>query len=116
RRLGPYELGDELARGGMGAVFVGRHVALGRKVAIKVVLGADSQALQRFGVEARAAARLRHPNIVAVHEVGTDQGQSFIAMDLIEGESLKARIERAGPLAPEAAAALVEKLARALQA
>ncbi len=116
RRLGPYELGEELARGGMGAVFVARHVALGRKVAVKVVLGADAHALQRFGVEARAAARLRHPNIVAVHEVGTDQGQSFIAMDLIEGESLGARIERAGPLAPEEAAQLVEKLARALHA
>ena len=112
-RLGPYAIERELARGGMGAVFVARHVQLDRPVALKVMLSAEPTRLRRFQIEARVTARLRHPNIVSIHEVGEEGGTHFLVMDLIEGESLAARVER-GPLEPRAAAEICEKLARAL--
>ncbi len=117
RRIGPYELLAPLGRGGMGIVYRARHAALGRDVAIKVIIGPharDPLHLERFRLEALAAARLRHPNLVAIHDVGADGEAAYIVMELVEGESLGDRIERDGPMPARAAAALVEKLARAL--
>ncbi|MBX3471212.1 MAG: serine/threonine protein kinase [Planctomycetes bacterium] len=114
RTLGPYEVVRELARGGMGAVYVARHPRLDRQVALKILLGLDPARLKRFEIEARATAKLRHPNIVPIHEVGEEGATRYLVMDLIEGESLKDRIERLGPLDPVEAARMTEKVARAL--
>ncbi len=114
-RIGPYVVERELARGGMGVVYVARHPELERTVALKLLpADADARLLERFAIEARAAARLRHPNIVAIHDVGQDGGRSYLTMDLIEGESLAARVARAGPFPPREAVALIAKLAHAM--
>jgi hypothetical protein len=112
--LGPYEVGEELARGGMGAVFRGRHADLGREVALKIVLNAQGNALARFLREAKATARLRHPNIVALHSFGSEGGLPYLAMDLVEGRSLKEQIEEEGALDEAKAARIAEALASAL--
>ncbi len=116
-RVGRYEVKDELARGGMGIVYRAVHTGLGRELALKVLrlerVGGDRE-LERFQLEARAAARLVHPNIVAVHDVGECAAGPFLVMDLVEGESLAARIAREGPLEPRAAASVVHALAGAL--
>ncbi len=99
-RLGPYEVGPLLGAGGMGEVYRAYDPRLGRDVAIKVLRGdsfADPDRLRRFEQEARAAAALNHPNILVVHDVGTDDGQPFVVSELLEGETLRAKIER-GPL------------------
>ena len=97
-RVGPFEVERELARGGMGVVYVARSPELGRRVAVKVLLGDDPVGALRFETEARAMARLRHPNVVGVHAVGRHAGRPYYAMDLIEGESLADLIARDGPL------------------
>src|SRR5687768_1702917 len=110
QRVGPYEVQRELARGGMGVVYVARDAELARDVAIKVVgPGAlDADALERFRREGRAAARLRHPNIVGVLAVGTlPNGAPYLVMDLVSGRSLKERLKREGPLPPAEAARLI---------
>lgn len=117
RRLGGYEVERELARGGMGIVYVARSLRLGRRVALKVLQAgafADAEEVERFLLEARAVARLRHANIVAVHEVDRDGATWFLAMDLIEGGSLRGRVLRDGPLPLRQAAALARDVARAL--
>lgn len=114
-RIGPYVVEGELARGGMGLVYVARHAELGRQVALKLMLDQDDpEAVQRFLVEAQALAKLQHANFVRIHEVGSDAGRPYLAMDLIEGASLQDRLDARGPLAPREAAQLVEQLARAL--
>lgn len=117
-RIGGYLLEDELARGGMGVIFRARDSELNRTVALKVLLAgalASPQQRERFRLEAQAAARLRHPNIVAIHNVGEDEGRAYLVMDLVDGESLGARLDRDGPLPPREAAALMQKVALALQ-
>ncbi|MCO5167603.1 MAG: serine/threonine protein kinase [Planctomycetes bacterium] len=118
QRVGPFLLLRELGRGAMGVVFEARHVDLGREVALKLRLapaGVDERDERRFLVEAQAAARLRHPGIVAVHEVGRDEaGRAWIAMDLVEGAPLDAALRR-GPLPVERAARLALGIARALE-
>src|SRR5262249_31088476 len=98
-RVGPYEILAPLGAGGMGEVYRARDTRLDRSVAIKVLPDglADSQALERFQREARAASSLNHPNICTVHDVGADP--PFIAMELLEGETLQQRLTR-GPLDP----------------
>lgn len=117
RRLGDYELLEEVARGGMGVVFRARQVSLDREVAVKVLrdawLATPTQ-VKRFQAEAANAAKLKHPNIVAVHEVGEQGGQHFFAMDLVQGANL-AEATREGPLPPRRAAELVAKVAQAVQ-
>ncbi|MBI3725967.1 protein kinase [bacterium] len=98
RALGPFVLLSELGKGGMGIVFRAWDERLRRIVALKTILpgaGVDDEAVLRFRREAEAVARLRHPNIVAVHEAGELLGKHYIAMDFVEGSSLDERL-RAG--------------------
>jgi WD40 repeat protein len=121
-RVPGHELLGELGRGGMGVVYKARHVGLGRLVAVKMILAggqAGEQDRQRFLGEARAAAGLRHPNIVAVHEVGEYEAGGgaclpFFSLELVEGGTLAQRL-RGEPQPPRAAAELVEVLAQAVQ-
>ncbi|HWY88168.1 MAG TPA: serine/threonine-protein kinase, partial [Gemmataceae bacterium] len=116
RFFGDYELLVEVARGGMGVVYRARQMALNRTVALKMILAgklADADELQRFRTEAEAAARLSHPNIVAVHEVGEIQGQHYFSVDFIEGTSLAQRLV-GGPLPGRDAARYVRQIARAV--
>ena len=111
-----YELLELVGQGAMGYVYRARQRSLGRDVALKVVKAPDAQReglLQRFQIEARAAARLRHPNIVAVHEVGAHEGVSFFSMDLVRGSSLR-EVIRGGQLSVTQSLALLEKVACAV--
>lgn len=93
--LGHYEVLNPIGAGGMGEVFVARDPKLGRKVAIKMLpprLTVERDTLSRFTQEARSASALNHPNIVTIHEVGTDDGTPFIVMEYIEGRDLRALI------------------------
>jgi serine/threonine protein kinase len=94
-RLGPYEVLAPLGAGGMGEVYRARDPRLGRDVAIKVLpaeLSADPERLRRFEQEARAAAALNHPNILAVHDIGQHDGAPYIVSELLDGETLRARL------------------------
>lgn len=96
-RLGPYEIVSPLGAGGMGEVYRARDPRLGRDVAIKVLpehLSTDPQALARFEREARAVAALSHPNILAIYDVGSDQGVTYAVTELLEGETLRTRLAR----------------------
>ena len=113
-----YELLAELARGGMGVVYQARQVGLNRVVALKMILsgshaGIDERA--RFRTEAEAVARLQHPNIVQVHEVGEHDGRPFYSMEFCPGGGLDKKLSGA-PLSSTAAAGLAAALARAVQA
>jgi Tol biopolymer transport system component len=94
-RLGPYEVVALLGRGGMGEVYRARDPRLHREVAIKVVASApDPQHLHRFEQEARAAAGLSHPNVLAIYDFGTHEDQPFVVSELLEGETLRDRLSR----------------------
>jgi len=120
--FGRYEARELLGRGAMGEVYRGRDPVLARPIAIKVLspacaLPADLQKefRERFLREARAAASLNHPNIVAVYDAGVrDDGTPFLVMELVEGASLEAIVSEDGPFAPTDAARAGEQLARAL--
>jgi len=95
--LGAYSIRELLGSGGMGEVYRATDTRLKRDVAVKVLrerLAEDSEALARFEREAQSIAALSHPNILAVHDVGSDAGISYVVMELLEGESLRARMER----------------------
>ena len=108
--LGDYELLEEIGRGGMGVVFRARQASLDRIVAVKMILAgpfASRDAIRRFQIEAKAAGRLRHPNIVEVHEMGESEGHFFFSMDYVPGQSLSALLA-SGPLPPQRAARYVQ--------
>jgi eukaryotic-like serine/threonine-protein kinase len=116
RRFGNYELLEEIARGGMGVVYKARQRGLDRIVAVKMILVerfAGKQSVQRFRGEAAAAGVLRHPNIVAIHEIGMHEGQHFFSMDYVEGQNL-AQLVNHRPLPAPKAARYVQRIAEAV--
>ena len=116
-RLGPYEIVSPLGAGGMGEVYRAKDTRLDREVALKVIhpqLAADADRLARFEQEAKAAARLDHPNILVVHDVGTHEGSPYIVSELLEGESLRALL--GSPLPPRQAVGFALEVAHGLSA
>src|SRR5688500_9501363 len=114
-RLGPYEILAPLGAGGMGEVYHARDPRLGRDVAIKVLpsaFSADPERLHRFEHEARAAAALNHPNILAVYDIGNQDGAPYIVSELLEGDSLRDRLNVAGGLSVRRAIAYSIQIAR----
>jgi WD40 repeat protein/serine/threonine protein kinase len=110
-----YEILEELGRGGMGVVYKARQAGLNRIVALKMVLAgshAGAKSLGRFRSEAEAVAKLQHPNIVQIYEVGEQDGRPFFSLEFVDGGSLAKRLAGT-PQSPQAAAELVETLARA---
>jgi WD40 repeat protein/tetratricopeptide (TPR) repeat protein len=113
-----YEVLSELGRGGMGVVYKARHLALKRVVALKVIRAgshAGPEEVARFKVEAESAARLQHPHIVQIHEVGEVEGQPFCALEFVGGGSLAAKLAGT-PQPPRQAAQWLLTLAQAMQA
>ncbi len=114
--FGRYELLGEIGRGGMGVVYKARQKGLDRTVAVKMILGshlAGPEQVERFYAEARAAARLRDPHVVAIHDVGQIHGQHYFAMEFVDGPSLAEKLS-ADAIAPRDAAGLVATVARAV--
>lgn len=120
-RFGRYQVVDQLGAGAMAQVYRARDEMLGREVAIKVVQTAHlsefaaEQFRARFATEARVVAGLSHPNIVAVHDIGVEDGKPYLVMELAQGASLKQRIEQ-GPMGPGEVRALGVQIAGALEA
>jgi dipeptidyl aminopeptidase/acylaminoacyl peptidase/predicted Ser/Thr protein kinase len=119
-RLGPYEIVAPIGAGGMGEVYRARDAKLGREVAIKVLPSAtasDPDRRQRFELEARAASALNHPNILTIYDIGEADGTVYIAMELIEGKTLRELVAAGEPLATkrllDLAAQIAEGLAKA---
>ena len=110
----------KLGEGGMGAVYLGEHVKMGRKSAIKVMAQAmsqDADSIARFNREAENAARINHPNVCAIYDFGeTGDGMIYLAMEFVEGEALTELLNREGALAPKRAANILQQTAEALQA
>ena len=117
-RLGPYEILAPLGAGGMGEVFRARDSRLGREVAVKILplaLAGDEERRRRFELEARAAGGFNHPNIVAVYDIGHQEGTHYAVSELLEGETLRARLSEA-PLPSHRALDYGLQIARGLAA
>ncbi len=117
-KLGPYEILTPLGAGGMGEVYRARDSRLDRIVAVKVLpasFSADADRLRRFEQEARSVAALNHPNILAVHDIGTHEGAPYMVCELLEGETLRARMH-GGVLSPRKAVELAIQIAEGLAA
>lgn len=118
QRVGNYEIVELIGRGGMGEVYRARDPRLKRDVAVKVLpaeLSGDAERLRRFEQEALAAGRLNHPNILTVHDVGVHAGAPYLVSELLEGETLQARLA-AGPLPPRKALEFAQQVAGGLAA
>ncbi len=116
---GRYRIGPRIARGGMATVYEATDIRLDRTVAVKVMhpgMGDDEEFAARFVREARAAARLSHPNVVAVYDQGQEDGTVYLAMELVPGHTLRDVIRKESPMAPARALALVEPMLSALAA
>jgi formylglycine-generating enzyme required for sulfatase activity/serine/threonine protein kinase len=113
--LGPYELVREVARGGQGVVFEALHTALGTRVALKILLGSNPRAAGRFSQEAQVLARLNHPNLTLVTDMGQLGGLTFLCMEYLEGESLEEHVKRSGLPNAVWIAETLAPVARALQ-
>jgi serine/threonine protein kinase len=114
---GRYRMLYPLGRGGMGAVWVGEHIELKSAVAVKFIdqhLAEDERAKKRFRLEAQAAAALRSPHVVQVFDYGIDEGEPYIVMELLEGETLATRLQRAGQLTVQESVELCRQTAKAL--
>jgi eukaryotic-like serine/threonine-protein kinase len=114
---GRYRLGKLLRRGGMAAVYRGQDEQLDRPVAVKLMrseLGDDVTTLRRFEAEARRAAAVAHPNLVAVYDVGLEEGVPYIVMELVEGGDLAAALEADRPMSAERASRIGVDVAAAL--
>ncbi len=118
RAFGDFELLEEIGRGGMGVVYKARQRSLDRVVALKMVreahLATDADRA-RFRTEAESAAKLKHPNIVTVFEVGAAGGQAYLCMEFVGGQTLAEKVRTDGPLPPRDAAHLVAVIARAVE-
>jgi serine/threonine protein kinase/tetratricopeptide (TPR) repeat protein len=117
-RLGPYEILGQIGAGGMGEVYRARDARLHRDVAIKVLptsFSADPDRLRRFEGEARAASALNHPNILTIHDIGTDQGAPYLVSELLQGESLRDRLQ-SGALKSGTAVDFAKQVAQGLAA
>jgi len=118
-RLGPYEVLGPIGRGGMGEVYRARDSRLGRDVAVKV-LSAETEhspdRLARFEREARAVAALNHPNILALHDIGNEGGIVYAVMELLEGETLRDRLQQQKRVTPAKAIDYAIQIARGLAA
>jgi beta-lactam-binding protein with PASTA domain/serine/threonine protein kinase len=116
---GRYRISGRIARGGMATVYEAMDLRLDRTVAVKVMhpgLGDDDEFASRFVSEARSAARLSHPNVVAVYDQGNDDGTVFLAMELVPGHTLRDTIGKEAPMSPSRALALLEPVVSALAA
>lgn len=116
-RLNDYQVLRRLGRGGMADVYVALNQSLDRQVALKVLrrqLAGDGEYVERFRREARAAAKLNHPNIVQVYDVGRSGDYHYIAQELIDGLNLKEQVEKQGPLTPQEAASVLIAVSAAL--
>jgi hypothetical protein len=117
RLIGDYELLEKLGQGGMGVVYRARQLSLGREVAIKFLAAgpwASQDFIERFRREARSAARMQHPNIVEIYEIGQHETLNWFSMRLVRGRSLAEHLELSGPLPVDQAAGLVRTLAEAV--
>src|SRR5664279_2335992 len=117
-KLGPYEILSPLGAGGMGEVWKAKDTRLDRFVAVKVLpehLAKSPESLTRFEREAKAVAALNHPNITGIFDIGNTDGTAYVAMELLEGESLRTRLEQ-GPLTPKKATELAIQMAHGLSA
>jgi serine/threonine protein kinase/Tol biopolymer transport system component len=117
-KLGRYEIRSKIGAGGMGEVYCARDEKINRDVAIKVLpvtLSQDADRLRRFEQEAQAAGALNHPNIIAVYDVGTHDGAPYVVTELLEGESVKERLDD-GPVAQRKATDYALQVARGLAA
>jgi non-specific serine/threonine protein kinase len=112
QQVGQYRITGQLGEGGMGVVYRAHDERLGREIALKMIRsrGVDQRARERFWREARAAASLSHPAVCQIHEIGEDDGELFIAMELLEGETLAARIARGALALAEAVPAMLAVL------
>ncbi|MBN8736247.1 MAG: protein kinase [Xanthomonadales bacterium] len=114
RHFGDYELLEHLGEGGMGVVYRALQISLDREVAVKLLSAgpwASREFVARFEREAQNAARMQHPNIVTVYEVGSFEGLQFFSMRLVRGESLSSRLRHGAKFTPRAAAALMRTVA-----
>jgi serine/threonine protein kinase len=119
KRVGEYEIGRVLARGGMGILHEAVHVSLRKRVALKMLdphAASDEARVRRFLKEGRAASRIRHPHVLDITDVGTADGVPFLVMELLEGEDLAARLAREGRLSPEQLVEIALPICSALEA